>query len=204
MMIRAVVPIAFFAGLAFASALPSTTRAQETHTGVATAGQTAPPQPSDQTAARVKYLHDRLRITAEQEPHWGVVAQAIHDNAGDLAPLLKERFRTTTSGSALDLLHAYETLGEAQLGALKKIITALDPLYNGMSDSQKKIADAILREGAQNAMISGIPWVPPPVSPALVYPLFWGGLPLVVQRPLGFHHFRGLHSPGAHFGGVHR
>jgi hypothetical protein len=196
--------MAFVAGLAFANASPSPTWAQGTNTGDATAGQTTPPQPSDQTAARTKYLHDRLRITAEQEPLWEAVAQAIHDNVGDLAPLLKERFRATTSGSALDLLHAYETLGEAQLGALKKIITAFDPLYNGLSDSQKKIADAILREGAQNAMISGIPLVPPPFSPALIYPLYWGGLPLVVQRPLGFHHFHGLHSSGAHFGRFHR
>ena len=113
--------------------------------------------------------------------------------------------RATTSGSALDLFHAYETLGEAQLGALKKIIAAFDPLYNGLSDSQKKIADAILREGAQNAMISGIPWVPPPFSPSLVYPLFWsgGGVPLLVHRPVGFHHFHGLISPGAHFGRFH-
>jgi periplasmic protein CpxP/Spy len=152
-------------GLAFANASPGPMVAQETNTGGALAGQTAPAPASDQTAARIKYLHDRLRITPEQEPLWDEVAQAIHDNAGDLAPLLKERFRATTSGSALDLLHVYETLGETQLGALKKIIAAFDPLYNGLSDSQKKIADAILREGAQNAMMSGIP---PPFSHSLV------------------------------------
>jgi hypothetical protein len=202
MMIRSVIPMAFVVGLAFANGSPGPTRAQETNTdtGGATAGQTAPA--SDQTAARIKYLHDRLRITAEQEPLWDAVAQAIHDNAADLGPLLRERFRATTNGSALDLLHSYETLGEAQLRALKKIITVFDPLYNGMSDSQKKIADAVLREGAQNAMVSGIPWVPPPFSPSLAYPLFWGGLgvPLLVYRPMGFRHFHGhgLLSPGAH------
>ena len=198
--IRSVIPITFVVGLAFAYGSPSPTLAQETNTAGATAGQTATAAALDQAAARIKYLHDRLRITAEQELRWDAVAQAIRDNAGDLAPLLRERFRATTSGSALDLLHSNETLGEAQLDGLRKIITAFDPLYNGLSDSQKKIADAILREGAQNGMISGIPWVPPPFSPSLVYPLFWGGLPFVVHRPLGFHRFHGLHLPGAHFG----
>jgi len=156
----------------------------------------------DQAAARIKYLHDRLRITADQEPLWDAVAEAIRESAEVAAPLLKERFRAKTSGSALDLLHSYEALGEAQLDSLKKIATAFDPLYADLSDSQKKIADAILREGAQNAMMSGIPWVPPPFSPSLVYPLFWGGpsLPLMVHRPWALHHFHGLRSSGAHFG----
>jgi len=202
MTIRPVIPIAFVVGLAFANGSPAPALAQETNTGEATAGQTAPAL--DQADARIKYLHDRLRITAEQESLWDAVAQAIRDNAGDLAPLLRERFRATTSGSALDLLRSYEMLGDAQLDGLKRIITAFDPLYNGLSDSQKKIADAILREGAQNAMISGIPWVPPPFSPSLAYPLIWGGFPLMVYRPVGFHHFHGLHSPGANFGRFHR
>jgi len=194
--------MAFVIGLAFANAPPSPALAEEVNTGGTTGGQTALVPAFDQATARIKYLHDRLRITEEQEPLWDAVAQAIHDNAGDLAPLLRERFRATTSGSALDLLHSYETLGEYQLDGLKKIITVFDPLYNGLSDGQKKIADAILREGAQNAMISGIPWVPPPFSSALAYPLFWGG-PLLVHRPVGFHHFHGALSSHVHFGRFH-
>jgi hypothetical protein len=207
MMIRCVIPLAFVAGLAFANALPGPALAQEpnTNAGGPAAGQTAPAPASDQTAARIRYLHDRLRITAEQEPLWDAVAKAIRDNAEDLAPLLRERFRATTSGNALDLLHAYETLGEAQLDGLKKIITVFGPLYEGLPDGQKRIADAILREGAQNGMISGIPWVPPPFSSALAYP-FWGGpgIPLLIYRPAGFHHFHGVLSPHVHFGRFHR
>jgi hypothetical protein len=202
MTIRPVIPIAFVVGLAFADGSPGPTLAQETNSGGVKAGQTVSVPALDQAAARIKYLHDRLRITADQEPLWDAVAEAIRESAEVAAPLLKERFRAKTSGSALDLLHSYEALGEAQLDSLKKIATAFDPLYADLSDSQKKIADAILREGAQNAMMSGIPWVPPPFSPSLVYPLFWGGpsLPLMVHRPWALHHFHGLRSSGAHFG----
>src|SRR5215468_3764937 len=88
MTIRSLILIAFVISLAFANGSPGPALAQET--GGQTAGQTAPAL--DQAAARIKYLHDRLRITAEQEPLWNAVAQAIQDNAGDLAPLFRERF----------------------------------------------------------------------------------------------------------------
>jgi LTXXQ motif family protein len=192
---RPIAPLAFVIGLVIADAVPAPAPAQATNTERAADGQTLPAPAFDQTAARIKYLHDRLRITAEQEPLWDAVAQAIRDNAEVLTPFLKERLRAATNGSAPDLLRSYETLGDAQLDGLKKIIAAFDPLYTGLSDGQKKIADAVLREGAQNSMISGVPFVPPPFSPALAYPLLWGGpaLPLLVHRHLLFHHFGRFH-----------
>jgi periplasmic protein CpxP/Spy len=191
LMLRSIAPLALVTSLVIADALLAPALAQATNTGRAGDGQTAPAPAFDQTAARIKYLHDRLRITAEQEPLWDAVAQAIRDNAEGLTPLLKERLRAETNGTAPDLLRSYETLGDTQLNGLKKIIAAFDPLYSGLSDSQKKIADAVLREGAQNAMTGGVPFVPPPFGPALAYPLLWGGpaLPLLVHRHLGFHHF---------------
>jgi len=196
MIIRFIIPLTLLmlADAALAPALP-----QETNTGRATDSQPAAPT-FDQTAARIKYLHDRLRITEEQEPLWNPVAQAIRESAEVLAALRREQFRAATNGSAPDLLHSYETLGDAQLDSLRKIIATFDPLYAALSDSQKKIVDAVLREGAQNAMINGVPFIPPPFSPALAYPLLWGGLgaPLLVHRPLGFRHL-GFH----HFGRFH-
>jgi hypothetical protein len=191
--IRSILAMSFAIGLAFGDGGLAPTPAQETNSGRATDGQTAPAL--DQTAARIKYIHDRLRITEEQEPLWDTVAQAIRETAGYLAPRLKDRLRAATSGSAPELLRSYETLGDAQLDSLKKIIAAFDPLYAGLSEGQKKIADAILREGAQNTMLSGIPFVPPPFSPALAYPLLWGGFgfPLVVHRHVGFHRFDRFH-----------
>jgi hypothetical protein len=198
--------VALIVGFVFADGMLAPIPAQETNTGQAAEGQTAPAPAFDQTAARVTYLHDRLRITAEQEPLWEVVAQAIRESAQGLAPLRREQFRATTNGTALELLHSDQALGDAQLNSLKKIIAAFDPLYDVLSDGQKKIADAILREGAQNAIIGGIPFVPPPFSSSLLYPSVWGGpsLPLLVHRPVGFHHFPGLLWSRPHVGRFHR
>ncbi len=192
--VRSIVPVALIVGVAFADGTLAPTLTQEANRGSAPDGQTAPGPALDQTAARIKYLHDRLRVTAEQEPLWQVVAQAIRDSEEGLAPLRRDQFRASTNGSALDLLHADAALGDAQLSSLKNIIAAFDPLYGSLSDSQKKIADAVLREGAQNAVIGGIPFVPPPFSSSLLYPSFWGGpgLPLLIHRQVGFHHFHSL------------
>jgi hypothetical protein len=120
-------------------------------------------------------------------------------------PLLRERFRAKTSGNALDVLHSYEALGEAQLDSLKKFISVFDALYASLSDSQKKIADAILREGPLNTMVGGVPEVPAPFGSPLSYqlpvpylgPWIWSGLgvPLFVHRASPFQHFHGLVSP---------
>jgi hypothetical protein len=74
--------------------------------------------------------------------------------------------------------------------SLKKFIAAFDSLYASLLESQKKIADAILREGPLNTMIGGIPEVPAPFGSPLVYP-FGLGVPLFLHHPGGLHHFHG-------------
>jgi periplasmic protein CpxP/Spy len=205
MIFRALASMLFAACIVLAPAVVTPVPAQDAAAGSAPDGKIAPAAEGDPAAARIKYLHDRLRITPEQEELWEDVGRAIRDTARDLAPLLKERFQLTTNGHAIDLLHAYEALGEAQLDSLKKIITVFDPLYASMSESQKKIADAILREGAQGAMIAGIPVVPPPFTSSLLYPslLSGVGVPAVAFRPAGFHQFHNWPSSHPHFGRFH-
>jgi len=207
---------------------------QEQNSGPSAGGQTptapangAIPSAFDPTA-RIKYLHDRLRITPEQEPLWDTVAQAIRDNVRDIAPLLKERFRTKTSGSAPDVLHAYEALGEVQLASLNRFIAVFDPLYAGLSENQKKIADVLLRQGPLTTMIGDLPEIPAPFGLPLPYAVsvpYYGpavgglGVPLFVHRPGHFQRFQhfqhfqpaqGVVSPGrpavvgGRFGGFHR
>jgi periplasmic protein CpxP/Spy len=147
----------------------------------------APATAQDAVAGRIKYLHDRMRVTAEQAQLWEAVAQAIRDCAGDTAPLLKERFRASTNGTALDVLRSYESLGQTQLDSLKKFITAFAAFYGSLSDAQKKIADAILREGPLQTMIVGIPEVPAPFGPRLT-DSWSGAVPAFLLRPIGHTH----------------
>lgn len=112
--------------------------------------------PFDPIAARINFLHERLRITPAQEPLWAKVAQVMRENANTVAPLIKERLQSAQHGNAIDNLTSYEKLGEAQLDGLKKFVAAFQALYNSLSAEQKKIADSVFRLGPLN-MIGGIP-----------------------------------------------
>lgn len=131
----------------------------------------------DPIEERIKYLHDRLRITPAQEPLWDNVGQVMRENARAVAPLIKERFQSAQSGTAIDNLGSYEKLGEAQLDGLKKFITAFQALYDSLSGDQKKIADSVFRLGPLS-MVGGIPALPEAlVTPAPYryyqsYPIF--------------------------------
>jgi LTXXQ motif family protein len=135
----------------------------------------SPNRPSfDPVSERIKYLHDRLRITRAQEPLWDNVAQVMRENADAVAPLVKERVQFGQRGNAIEILNSYKNLGQAQLEGLQKFIDAFRALYEQLSDQQKKIADSVFRLGPMG-MVGGIPqlaeqFVSPPVtSPA--YPV---------------------------------
>jgi hypothetical protein len=117
--------------------------------------------PFDPIAARIKYLHDRLRITPAQEPLWAKVAQVMRENAQAVVPIIKERVQSTQhgKGDAIEYLDLYEKLGEVQLEGLKKFVAAFQALYNTLSPAQKKIADSMFRLGPMN-IVGGIPQPP--------------------------------------------
>ncbi len=100
---------------------------------------------TDRVEARIKALHDELKITPEQEEQWKQVAQIMRDNAQTMAGLIKERTDKAKTTSAVDDLKSYAEITEAHADGLKKFIPAFETLYNSMSDAQKKSADALFR-----------------------------------------------------------
>jgi hypothetical protein len=110
----------------------------------------------DVIGERIRYLHDRLRITPAQEGLWTSVAQVMRVDAKVLAPLLRLRRQPTVNESAPEAIGAYERLGEAQLDGLKKFQAAFQPLYEAMSDTQKHIADILFRTNLLG-QLGGVP-----------------------------------------------
>src|SRR3954454_3550342 len=113
----------------------------------------------DPIAERLKYLHDRLRITPAQEPLWTNLAQIMRENAKAIEPLTKQRLQPTPNRIAVETLSIYEKLGEVQMDGLKKFLGAFQALYNGLSDQQKKIADVLFRTSPLS-MVGSIPALP--------------------------------------------
>jgi len=101
--------------------------------------------PVDRVEGRIKDLHDKLKITRAQEDLWANVAQSMRASAGEMEPLVKARADHSGTATAVEDLQSYGQLAEAHAESLKKFGAAFAPLYDSMSDVQKKNADMIFR-----------------------------------------------------------
>jgi hypothetical protein len=104
---------------------------------------------ADRAEARIKSLHDRLKITAAQEPQWSAVAQAMRDDAQAMQKAIEQR-QQARSLTAVDDLKAYQAIADAHSQGLQKLIPAFQALYDGMSDEQKKNADTIFSQSRRH------------------------------------------------------
>lgn len=106
--------------------------------------------PSERVEARIKDLHARLQITPAQETQWNGVAQAMRDNAKAIEAVAADRKQKIATMNAVDDLRSYESLAQTHADGMKKLVSAFTPLYDSMSDSQKKTADTLFRHRARH------------------------------------------------------
>jgi len=95
--------------------------------------------------ARIRDLHKRLHITAAQKTDWENLTAVMRDNAQAMVDLQKERSADVGSMSAVDVVKSYESVIAAHDAGMKKFIPPFEALYDTMSDSQKRTADAMFR-----------------------------------------------------------
>ena len=96
---------------------------------------------------RLAFLKAELNITPEQEALWKDYANAVRDNAktmsGRCTALMGDS--GASEKSLPDRLDAQEQFVAARLDALQATNKALKPLYQALSDAQKKLADQLIR-----------------------------------------------------------
>jgi protein CpxP len=92
-------------------------------------------------------MHAKLKITQAQEAQWAKVAQVMRDNEKAIEPLIKARKENAKNMSAVDDLKSYGEITDAHADGIKKFTPVFATLYAGMSDAQKKEADALFRHG---------------------------------------------------------
>ncbi|MGA2087306.1 MAG: Spy/CpxP family protein refolding chaperone [Stellaceae bacterium] len=115
---------------------------------------TAPAQTKGETVEqRITSLHAQLKITPAQDAKWNDVAQAMRENAANMDKLVAEtRLTPPQNMNAENDLATYEKFAQAHVDGLKNLISSFDTLYDSMSDSQKKNADAVFHNfGRKNA-----------------------------------------------------
>jgi esterase/lipase len=95
---------------------------------------------------RIAYLHSQLKITSAQETQWKAFADVMRNNGQTMGQLFEQR-KAETNVSALDDMKQYATIAQAHADGMKKLVDAFEPLYDGMSPEQKKLADVTFHQG---------------------------------------------------------
>jgi hypothetical protein len=98
---------------------------------------------SDRSEKRIKELHDKLRITAGQEPLWGNVAQTMRDNGQTIRTRMTDRSTRLKAMTAVDDLKSYQIVADEHSEGLKRLIPAFEALYASMTPDQQKNADRV-------------------------------------------------------------
>jgi LTXXQ motif family protein len=95
---------------------------------------------------RLAFLKTELKITDAQLPLWNAVAEAIRANAKSGMGMMEEMAGGMMGQGANlpDRFAAREKMMAARLDALRRLKSAVDPLYAALSDDQKKTADELL------------------------------------------------------------
>jgi len=94
---------------------------------------------------RIAFLKTELKITDAQEPLWNAVADAMRANAKEMAEM-PHGMAMMMDGSATlpEKLAGREKAIAAHLEALRRLRSAIDPLYAALSIDQKKTADDLM------------------------------------------------------------
>jgi periplasmic protein CpxP/Spy len=94
---------------------------------------------------RITEMHQRLKITPAQEANWAAFAKVMRDNAAATEDAYKERRANIATMSAPDNMRDFAQIEQARAQGVQNLAASFQTLYDGMSDDQKKLADAMFR-----------------------------------------------------------
>jgi hypothetical protein len=96
---------------------------------------------------RIASLHEKLQITAAEEPKWSNVAKSMRHSAATMEKLIAEHSaKDPATQTALDDLRLYTKFSQAHVDGLKSLEESFESLYKSMPVPQKKIADAVFQD----------------------------------------------------------
>ena len=102
---------------------------------------------SDHIEGRLAYLKAELKITDEQLPQWNAFVAAARASATQMNDMMKQGSAMMMPGGSQPTLPQRLDLAEKHMSAhlemLRKLKSALLPLYTSLSDEQKRSADAL-------------------------------------------------------------
>ncbi len=145
--------LALLAGLGGAGLSPQGAFAQSAppaSTAPAQAPMAKPDHPywsaSRHIEGRIAFLKAELGITPQQQAQWDKLAQVMRDNAKELdANLAQMRAKAgTETHNAVQSLEARGRFAALKAQQSTRFLAAFRPLYDSLSDQQKKAADELM------------------------------------------------------------
>jgi isopropylmalate/homocitrate/citramalate synthase len=100
---------------------------------------------------RIKDLHTRLHITSAEESQWTQFAQLMRDNAKATDALYQAREQKVGTMTAVENLQSYSEIAQKHAEDIQKLVPAFQTLYDTFSTQQKKQADDVFRNYAEQA-----------------------------------------------------
>jgi hypothetical protein len=121
--------------------MPASSSAQQ-QAPTAAAPKPERPLPSRHVEGRIAFMRAELKITSAQERQWDLVASAMRANAQRMDQASQQmRADRGQAVSAIDRLDQRAHFTEVRATNDKSFAEAFRPLYQSLSDEQKKSAD---------------------------------------------------------------
>lgn len=131
---------------------PQTGAAMPQNGASSSTAQAAPNQSMQQIVEqRITDLHRQLHITSAQEPKWNKFATVMRTNARQLDQEYRQRADKLDSMNALQNMQSYASIEKTRVNDVEKLVPAFRTLYASLSPQQKRTADQLFRERAQQA-----------------------------------------------------
>jgi periplasmic protein CpxP/Spy len=98
---------------------------------------------------RITTLHAQLQITAAEEPLWQQFTQVMRENAENMEQNAADRATKFGALNAVENMKSYAKIAIEHGQNVQRLVTAFESVYNAMSPEQKKKADAVFRNRAE-------------------------------------------------------
>jgi periplasmic protein CpxP/Spy len=106
----------------------------------------AAPSGGSEVDRQIADLKKQLKITPQQEPQFNAFAEVMRSNEQDLEKLMQQG-SANRQPNAVEELKQAQQFTETQAAGLKRLVPALQALYDTLSDQQKKTADQVMGGG---------------------------------------------------------
>ena len=137
------------AALAIALCLPAAAWAQTSTATPPAAAAPAAGTTRQKVEQRIADMYATLRITQAQERQWNDFAQVMLDNAQAMDALAQKNAADTSTQDAEQILQSYAAITQQHAQNVQRLLPAFRTLYASLSPEQRKQADDMFRERAE-------------------------------------------------------